>query len=109
MARYTQRSVIQAVTAANTAAGVFSTADTGIGFLKYPSNPTPSILPIRTMVQDQAVGDGHAYPLQGKPYYFDSVNIAYAMALNTTMAHMLFRDFLGGAPDAPTAITGTKL
>lgn len=105
MARFNQRSVIQAVTKLNTTQGAYS--DDGAEYEKYLSDPTPSILPSRAMVEDNAVGDGHAYPKQGKPYYFSPITIPYGVALNTTMAHRIFRDWLGGAITNAAAVTGT--
>lgn len=106
MARYNQRSVIQAISAPQTV-GVVMSADTGTGFTKYPSDATPAILPTRALVADNAVGDGKAYPKQSKPYYFSPINIPYSMALNSTMGQILLRMWLGGALTNASAVNVT--
>lgn len=106
MARYNQRSVIQAISLLNTAQGVINSSDTGTGFQKYGSDPTPSVLPTRALIQDNAVGDGHAYPRQSKPYYFNPINIPYSMALNSDIGQRILRMWLGGALSNAAAASG---
>lgn len=97
MARFNLRSVIQAISIENVAAGTYLTADTGTKFRVFPSDANPPILPGRTPVEDNAVGDGRAYPKQSKPYYYNGLNYPYAMALNSTMGVRLLRMWAGGA------------
>lgn len=94
--RFNQRDVKQAISTVNTTANALSSADTGTGFTIFPSDAIPPQIPSRTLVPDNAVGDGKAYPKQGKPYYFNPQIIPYSMALNSTMAQRILRMWQGG-------------
>lgn len=96
MARYNLRDVIQAISSANTTSGAISSGDTGTGFDIFPSDANGPIIPTRTPVEDNAVGDGKAYPKQSKPYYFNPISFPYSMALNSTTAHRILRLWNGG-------------
>lgn len=100
MPRQNVRDVIQAISIENLAVNEYLTTGAspipGNQFRQFPSDANPPILPTRTPVEDNAVGDGRAYPKQGKPYYFNPANFPYAMALNSTMAQRILRMWLGG-------------
>lgn len=90
------RDVIQAISIENLAANTLLSSDDGGAFKIFPSDAIGPVLPTRNTVEDNAVGDGKAYPKQSKPYYFNPVNYPYSMALNSTMAQRIFRMWLGG-------------
>lgn len=109
MARFNQRDIIQAISIENVARGTYMTGDVGDEFRQYPSNPSNPVLPTRTKVEDNSVGDGNPNPKKGKPYYIDPVQIPYAMALNTTIAVRFFRMLLGGTATPTTnSLPATK-
>jgi len=109
MARFNVRDVIQAISIENTAVNEYLTGDVGATFRQYPGDPIPPVLPTRTPVEDNAVGDGKAYPKQSKPYYFNPLNYPYGMALNSTMGQRVLRNWLGGTvtdtPNVPLGVT----
>jgi hypothetical protein len=96
MARYNVRDVIQAISIENLAPNEYLVGDVGNQFRVFPGDPITPVLPTRTPVADNAVGDGRAYPKQGKPYYFNGITFPYGMALNSTMGQRMFRNWLGG-------------
>ena len=108
MPRYNLRDVKQAISIANTATNEYLTSNTGAGFKLFPSDANPAILPTRTPVEDNAVGDGKAYPKQSKPYYFNPNTYPYSMALNSTIAQRILRMWLGGTiSNTVNAVPGT--
>lgn len=108
MSRQNVRDVIQAISIENTAVNEYLTTGVspipGNQFRIFPSDANPPIVPTRTPVEDNAVGDGRAYPKQGKPYYFNPTNFPYAMALNSTMAQRIIRMWLGGTIGTTTNV-----
>ncbi len=104
--RYNLRDVKQAMSLANTAQGEILDTDDGSGFIYYPSDAIGPVLPTRTPVPDNAVGDGKAYPKKSKPYYYNPSSFPISMALNNTIGHLLFRDWLGGTIGNSTPATG---
>lgn len=108
MARQNLRNVKQAISIENLAVNEMLDGDEGNQFRIFPSDPIGPVLPSRTPVEDNAVGDGKAYPKQSKPYYFDPANYPYAMALNSTMGQRILRMWLGGTiSDVVNALPGT--
>lgn len=108
MSRFNVRDVIQAISIENTAVNEYLTGDQGNQFRMFPGNAIAPVLPTRTPVEDNAVGDGRAYPKQGKPYYFNPVNWPYTMALNSTMGQRVLRMWLGGTiGDTVNTLPGT--
>lgn len=94
--RFNMRDVKQAISIANTTFGQLLTSDDGSGFEIYPADAIGPVLPSRTPVPNNAVGDGKAYQKQSKPYYYNPANFPIAMALNNTIGHRLYRNWLGG-------------
>lgn len=113
MPRFNVRDVIQAISIENTAVNEYLDGDDGAAFRQYPGDPIPAVLPTRTPVEDNAVGDGRAYPKQSKPYYFNVLNHPWGMALNSTMGHRVLRMFNGGTitdtPNVPLGITDQSI
>ena len=108
MARYNVRDILQAISIENLAVNEYLTGDDGDQFRVFPSDAIPPVLPGRTPVEDNAVGDGRAYPKQGKPYYFNPANFPYSMALNSTMGQRVIRMWLGGTiADTVNVVPGT--
>lgn len=112
MARYNVRDIIQAISIENLAVNEFLTTGAspipGNQFRIFPSDAIPPVIPTRTPVEDNAVGDGRAYPKQSKPYYFNQINYPYSMALNSSMGQRIFRMWLGGTiADTVNAPQGT--
>lgn len=96
MSRSNLRDVKQGISLAATSVNELLSADDGTGFELFPSDAIGPVLPTRTPVEDNAVGDGRAYPKKSKPYYYNPINLPVSMALNSTIAHRLFRNWLGG-------------
>lgn len=108
MPRQNLRDVLQAISIENLAVNEILDGDEGDQFRIFPSDAIGPVIPTRTPVEDNAVGDGKAYPKQSKPYYFNPINYPYAMALNSTMGQRLLRMWLGGTiGDTVNVVPGT--
>jgi hypothetical protein len=109
MGRHNQRDIVQAVSIENQALGTYLTGDDGAKFQQYPSNPSSPVIPTRTKIPDNSVGTGNPNERKGKAYYFDPIQMPYAMALNSTMAAKLARNLAGGTITTTTnTVPGTK-
>lgn len=108
MARFNIRDITQAISTANTNVNQYLVGDDGALFTKFLSNAIPPVLPTRTPVEDNSVGDGRAYPKQGQPYYFNPINLPYSKALNSTLGQRVLRMWLGDTiANTVNAVPGT--